>query len=62
MALTKEQIRQIAEQTRNSVERGSFAPAGGAQCLFDNVYDAIDTAIRAQERLMEMVRQSKDFM
>ena len=54
MALTKEQIRQIAEQTRNSIECGACVPAGGGQCLFDDVHDAINTAIRAQERLMEM--------
>ena len=54
MALTKEQIRQIAEQTRSSIERGSFTASGGGQCLFDDVREAIDTAIRAQERLMEM--------
>ena len=49
MALTKEQIQQIAAQTRSSFESGSFAPTG-VQCLFDDVHDAIDTAIRAQHQ------------
>ena len=53
MALTKEQIQQIAAQTRSSFESGSFAPTG-VQCLFDDVHDAIDTAIRAQHQLMDM--------
>ena len=53
MALTKEQIQQIAAQTRSSFETGSFAPTG-VQCLFDDVHDAIDTAIRAQHQLMDM--------
>ena len=47
MALTKEQIRQIADQTRSSLEHGGCCPTGSAQCLFDDVHDAIDTAIRA---------------
>jgi hypothetical protein len=55
MALTKEQIRQIAEQTRSSILGGTCcAPAGNGQCLFDDVHDAIDTAIRAQQKLMDM--------
>ena len=57
MALTKEQIRQIAEQTRSSVLGGgcgSTFTAGNGQCLFDDVHDAIDTAIRAQQKLMDM--------
>ena len=53
MALTKEQIQQIAAQTRSSFETGSFAPTG-VQCLLDDVHDAIDTAIRAQHQLMDM--------
>ena len=52
MALTKEQIRQIAEQTRSSL--GGGVCAGNGQCLFDDVNDAIETAIRAQQRLMDM--------
>ena len=40
-------------QTRSSFESGSFAPTG-VQCLFDDVHDAIDTAIRAQHQLMDM--------
>lgn len=53
MALTKEQIRQISQQTLNSFSGGGFAPTDG-QCLFDDVNDAIETAIRAQQRLMDM--------
>lgn len=59
MALTKEQIQQIAAQTRSSFETGNFCPAGSAQCLFDDVHDAIDTAIRAQQRLMEMTLEER---
>lgn len=54
MALTKEQIRQIADQTKNSLAHGGSIPAGGTQCLFDDVHDAIDTAVRAQQQLMEL--------
>ena len=54
MALTKEQIRQIAEQTRSSFASGSYTAAANGQCLFDDVHDAIDTAIRAQQKLMDM--------
>ena len=50
MALTKEQIQQIAAQTRSSFETGSFAPTG-VQCLFDDVHDAIDTAIRPPNKV-----------
>ncbi len=61
MALTKEQIRQIAEQTKNSLASGgSGGYAGGAaQCLFDDVNDAIETAIRAQQRLAEMTLEDR---
>lgn len=79
MALTNEQIRQIAEQTCAALERNGFmsarsntptpaaapaptpapaarayVPAENGQCLFDDVNDAIETAIRAQQRLMDM--------
>lgn len=55
MALTKEQIQSIAAQTVSSFASGGYsAPVGKAQCLFDDVRDAIDTAIRAQQKLMEM--------
>lgn len=54
MALTKEQIRQIAEQTRSSLVGGGFTPTGETQCLFDDVNTAIETAIAAQHRLMDM--------
>ena len=59
MALTKEQIRQIADQTRSSLEHGGCCPTGSAQCLFDDVHDAIDTAIRAQQRLMDMTLEER---
>ncbi|MBQ7872305.1 MAG: aldehyde dehydrogenase EutE [Oscillospiraceae bacterium] len=71
MALTKEQIRQIAQQTCASFEKGffeksapveeqkSFVPAENGQCLFDDVNDAIETAIRAQQRLMDMTLEER---
>ena len=59
MALTKEQIRQIADQTRSSLEHGGCCPAGSGQCLFDDVHDSIDTAIRAQQRLMDMTLEER---
>ena len=56
MALTKEQIRQIAEQTKSSLAGGgsTAAPTGATQCIFDDVHDAIDTAVRAQQQLAEL--------
>ncbi len=55
MALTKQEIQSIAAQTVSSFSGGSYtAPVGGNQCLFDDVHEAIDTAIRAQSRLMDM--------
>ena len=55
MALTKQEIQSIAAQTVSSFATGGYsAPAGSGQCLFDDVRDAIDTAIRAQQRLMDM--------
>ena len=59
MALTKEQIRQIAEQTRSSLQSGGSCCSGTAQCLFDDVNDAIDTAVRAQQRLAEMTLEER---
>ena len=61
MALTKEQIRQIAEETKNSLARGGggSSAGGAAQCLFDDVNDAIETAIRAQQRLVEMTLEER---
>lgn len=61
MALTKEQIRQIAEETKNSLARGGggSSAGGAAQCLFDDVNDAIETAIRAQQRLVEMTLEDR---
>lgn len=55
MALTKEQIRQIAQQTESALAGGTVGGIVGAtQCIFDDVHDAIDTAVRAQQQLVEM--------
>ncbi len=60
MALTKEQIRQIAEQTRAGLENsGTCCCTGETKCIFEDVHDAIDTAIVAQQRLMDMTLEQR---
>ncbi len=59
MALTKEQIRQIAEQTRQSLLTDPVGGGTKGQCLFDDVNDAIETAVRAQQRLAEMTLEQR---
>ncbi|MDR0889023.1 MAG: aldehyde dehydrogenase EutE [Oscillospiraceae bacterium] len=51
MALTKEEIRRIAASMQQSFS-GTYAAEG--QCLFDDVHEAINTAVAAQRRLMEL--------
>lgn len=58
MALTKEQIQRIAEQTRSEMAGGPVA-SGTTQCLFDDVKDAIETAVRAQQQLAEMTLEKR---
>lgn len=62
MALTREQIQRIAEETKSSLERGGSGGGfvgGATQCLFDDINDAIETAIRAQQRLAEMTLEDR---
>ncbi len=51
MALTKEEIRRISDETQRCLAGGV---CGEGQCLFDDVHDAIDAAITAQKQLMTM--------
>lgn len=59
MALTKEQIQRIAEQTRTEVATGTPCVSGTTQCLFDDVKDAIETAVRAQQQLAQMTLEKR---
>ena len=60
MALTKEQIRQIAEQTRAGLESGGGCTVcGETRCIFDDVHEAIETAIVAQQKLMDMTLEQR---
>lgn len=56
MALTKEQIAAISAQTKQELSgsAGVCAAPGSCQCIFDNIDDAINTAIAAQQKLMQM--------
>ncbi len=50
MALTQEQIRAISQET----ERQRAGGACGGRCIFDDINEAINTAIAAQRQLMRM--------
>lgn len=50
MALTQEQIRAISQETEQQLAGG----ACGGRCIFDDINEAINTAIAAQRQLMRM--------
>lgn len=54
MALTKEQIHSISAQFTQELTNGTAAVQGGNGCVFEDINDAISTAIVAQQQLMRM--------
>lgn len=52
MALTKEQIHAISAQMTQDVSNGTISSSCSGCCIFDDINDAINTAISAQAQLM----------